>query len=75
MKGNRTLQVMPALLAAALLAGCSSKTTDNATVAVAGDVPIAYAKRATAMGMNPTNGARSPRRRPDAAREELAQRA
>jgi hypothetical protein len=65
MNGNRTLQAMPArraslmasLLAAALLAGCSSKTTDNATVAVAGDVPIAYAKRATAMGMNPTNGA------------------
>jgi cytochrome c553 len=54
---DQTLQVAAALVILALLAGCSSKTSDNATVAVAGDVPIAYAKRSTAMGMNPTNGA------------------
>jgi hypothetical protein len=37
------------------LAGCGSGSSDDSnTVTVAGDVPIAYAKRSTAVGMNPT---------------------
>jgi mono/diheme cytochrome c family protein len=42
----------------AVLAACSgggNNTTD--TVAVNGEIPIAYAKRSTSIGMNPTNGA------------------
>lgn len=38
------------------LAGCNGNSSDSATVAVAGDVPIAYAKRATSMSINPTDG-------------------
>ncbi|RZU02804.1 hypothetical protein [Rivibacter subsaxonicus] len=39
------------------LAACSpSDGSDSTTVAVAGDVPIAYAKRSTAMSINPTDG-------------------
>lgn len=56
---HRTGAMAPLALAlvAALLAGCSSKNTDSGgTVAVTGDVPIAYAKRSTALRINPTNG-------------------
>ena len=45
-----------AVAAAVVLAGCSSKNSDS-TLTVNGDVAIAYAKRATTMGINPTNGA------------------
>ena len=47
------------VLAAALgIAGCSGSSTDSeSTLTVAGDAPIAYAKRSTALNMNPTNGA------------------
>ncbi len=48
-----------AALAAALLAGCSGGSTSDGAVTVAGDVPLAYVKRATTMRMNPTNGAPS----------------
>ena len=41
------------------LAGCKGSASDGQTVAVAGDVPIAYVKRATSIRMNPTNGAPS----------------
>ena len=43
---------------AAALSGCGNgSASDSATVTVAGDVPLAYAKRVNAIGMNPTNGA------------------
>jgi hypothetical protein len=45
-----------------LLAGCgngSSSTDAGGTVTVAGDVPLAYVKRSTALSMNPTDGAPS----------------
>ena len=47
------------VLAAAIgIAGCSGSSTDSeSTLTVAGDAPIAYAKRSTALNMNPTNGA------------------
>ena len=44
--------------AVALMAGCSgSDNTSQNTLTVQGDVAIAYAKRATSMSQNPTNGA------------------
>ena len=43
-----------------LLAGCGKDgAADANTVTVAGDVPIAYVKRATTLSINPTNGAPS----------------
>jgi len=46
--------------ATAVLIGCSGgETSGSSTVTVAGDVPIAYAKRAVGTRMNPTNGAPS----------------
>jgi len=42
-------------LLALALAGCGSGSSDS-TLTVEGDVPIAYAKRSTAMSMNPTDG-------------------
>ena len=46
--------------AVAGLLGCSGRErSTSSAVVVAGDVPIAYVKRATAMRMNPTNGAPS----------------
>ncbi len=59
---NKTTAIVGfATLAAALVvAGCGSGSngTDN-TVTVNGDVPLAYAKRAVTLRMNPTNGAPS----------------
>jgi hypothetical protein len=46
-----------AALAVALLAACSGGGSSDDTVTVNGDVPLAYAKRSTAVGMNPTDGA------------------
>jgi hypothetical protein len=56
------LPARAALLAGALAtlllaAGCGLSTSGDNTVTVEGDVPIAYTKRATSVGMNPTNGA------------------
>ena len=49
-----------AAVAALTLAACSgSGTSGNDTVTVNGDVPLAYVKRATSVGMNPTDGANS----------------
>lgn len=45
-----------AAVAAAALAGCSGGGSNESTVTVEGDVPLAYVKRSTAMRMNPTNG-------------------
>lgn len=40
-----------------MLAACSGgSTSESSTVTVAGDVPIAYAKRVNTISMNPTNG-------------------
>ena len=50
------LSTLAALLAAAL-AGCSGSGDSEDTVAVNGDVAIAYAKRVNTLGMNPTDGA------------------
>ena len=46
-----------ALAAVVGLAGCGSDNNGSSTLTVAGDVPIAYAKRSTTMRANPTNGA------------------
>ena len=44
-------------LVAIALAGCSGgSTSESNTLTVAGDVPIAYAKRVNTIGLNPTNG-------------------
>lgn len=65
MKRNRWFDVRSAggaaaAMAAAALFGCSgSDRNATSTVAVSGDVPIAYAKRALDVRMNPTNGAPS----------------
>jgi hypothetical protein len=48
-----------AALGAALVACGGSNTADSNTVTVQGDVPIAYAKRKSILGLNPTNGAPS----------------
>ena len=41
-----------------LLAACSGGgTSSEDTVTVNGDVPLAYVKRATSVGLNPTDGA------------------
>ncbi|MFO1336440.1 MAG: hypothetical protein U1E80_15330, partial [Piscinibacter sp.] len=45
-----------AAVAAAVLAGCSGGSTSDGSVTVEGNVPIVYAKRSTAMTINPTNG-------------------
>jgi hypothetical protein len=56
--GAIALAAIGAAVLAALLAGCgsgaSSSTTD--TVTVNGDVAVAYAKRASSIGLNPTDG-------------------
>ena len=50
---------MPMLLLSLLVTACSSGTgtSDSASVIVSGGVPIAYAKRANTIVLNPTNGA------------------
>ena len=45
-----------ALGVAISLAGCSGGSTSENTLTVAGDVPIAYAKRVNTIRLNPTNG-------------------
>jgi hypothetical protein len=50
------LAAILALAAAASLVACSGSDSSSA-LTVAGDVPIAYAKRSTSMRINPTNGA------------------
>src|SRR3954470_18971917 len=45
-----------ALMAMALAACSGGSTSESSTVTVAGDVPIAYAKRVNTISMNPTNG-------------------
>jgi len=58
MNRNTTRSAIACTLSALVLAGCGSGGgSESATVAVAGDVAIAYAKRSTSIGMNPTNGA------------------
>ena len=53
---NRS-QLVPITAAALLaLAGCSGSGNSEDTVAVNGDVAIAYAKRVNTLGMNPTDG-------------------
>lgn len=53
----RTRQhVLVTALSGALLAACSGGGSSEDTVTVNGDVPVAYVKRATSVGMNPTDG-------------------
>ena len=54
---NKTLALAAALAATALLAGCNGGSSSNDTVAVNGDVAIAYTQRSTALNINPTGGA------------------
>jgi hypothetical protein len=55
---RRSPSVVLACASLALLAACSgSDSTTDSTLTVQGDVPIAYAKRSTAISANPTNGA------------------
>lgn len=59
MNRNTTRSVaLACALSALVLAGCGSGSESD-TVAVAGDVAIAYVKRSTTISMNPTNGAPS----------------
>jgi Tol biopolymer transport system component len=51
--------VYAALALSVALAGCSKGTGTDATVAVQGDVSIAYVKRSNTISANPTNGAPS----------------
>jgi len=51
------IQALCTSAALALLAGCSGSGDSADTVAVNGDVAIAYAKRVNTLSMNPTNGA------------------
>ena len=54
---GRTATFGLAAMAVLLAAGCSG--SGEGSVTVAGDVPLAYAMRSTAMTMNPTNGSPS----------------
>ncbi len=58
---SRRLGLVPwtlTVLTALTLTACSGSGSDD-TVTVNGDVPIAYVKRATSVGMNPTDAANS----------------
>jgi hypothetical protein len=57
MQRSRTLRhaTLTALAAALAVAGCSSKNSDSG-LTVNGDVPIAFAKRSTAVRINPLSG-------------------
>jgi hypothetical protein len=56
----RAQAALAAAVAAALLAACSGSSNDNNdSVIVQGDVPLVYAKRSTAIRMNPTDGTSS----------------
>ncbi len=61
---NRLTRMCALACASALLGiglvGCGSgSASGGSTVTVAGDVPLAYVKRSTAIGMNPTDGTSS----------------
>ncbi len=53
---GRHAAITLAAIAAAVLAGCSGGSTSEGSVTVEGNVPIVYAKRSTALTINPTNG-------------------
>lgn len=53
------LPVLAAVVLGLALAGCSRGTGSNSTVAVNGDVAIAYVKRSNTIAMNPTDGTNS----------------
>lgn len=56
MFGSRLHACAVLVLLGAALAGCSNSTSGGDTVAVQGDVPIAYAKRSVLLNANPTDG-------------------
>jgi mono/diheme cytochrome c family protein len=58
---NKTISIVGIVTLGATLvvAGCGSGSSTDNTVTVNGDVPLAYAKRAVTLGMNPTDGAPS----------------
>ena len=56
---TRAAACLSAALALAVLAACSGGGGGDDTVTVNGDVPIAYVKRATSVGLNPTDAANS----------------
>ena len=55
---NKSISIvgLVSLGAALVVAGCGSGSSSDNTGTVNGDVPLAYAKRATTLRMNPTNG-------------------
>ncbi len=53
---SRVVGFVTAIGAALVVAGCGSGSSDDDTVTVNGDVPLAYAKRAVTLNMNPTDG-------------------
>ncbi len=55
-QASRHAAITLAAVAAAVLAGCSGGSTSEGSVTVEGNVPIVYAKRSTALTINPTNG-------------------
>jgi mono/diheme cytochrome c family protein len=59
MKKTISIVGLVTLGAALVVAGCGSGSNTDNTVTVNGDVPLAYAKRAVTLGMNPTDGAPS----------------
>ena len=59
MNKSISLASIVSLGAALVVAGCGSGSSSDNTVTVNGDVPIAYAKRANTIMMNPTDGAPS----------------
>ncbi|MBL8330418.1 MAG: PD40 domain-containing protein [Rubrivivax sp.] len=57
---SRIVLVLVALLLAAVLLGCGGAATSQGEgLTVTGEVPLVYAKRSSAVRMNPTNGAPS----------------
>jgi mono/diheme cytochrome c family protein len=50
------LAALAAIGGALVVAGCGSGSSTDNTVTVNGDVPIAYAKRAVTLNLNPTDG-------------------
>ncbi|MBE7417134.1 MAG: hypothetical protein HS128_05155 [Ideonella sp.] len=55
-RSNQPVRSVSAVVLGAALAACSGSGDSDNTVAVNGDVPIAYTQRANTLGLNPTDG-------------------
>jgi len=56
-RSSQPVRGVPAVVLGAVLAACSGGGDSENTVAVNGDVPIAYTQRVNTLGLNPTDGA------------------